>query len=98
MGVDPERSGSKCRLHDAATLKIRSQIATGDLSLGRVRFVEDSKVLVIGESGPGIILETDPEKLIELAKGRVVGDFTTEQCERYWIERCMPDQEEESDD
>lgn len=82
-------------LYDAATLTITSQISTGDPHLRGIKFVGDTELLVIGHSGPGIILETDTEKLIEIAKKRVVGDFREDECERYGIERCMPDEEEE---
>ena len=91
------RGSGEVVVYDAATLSIRSQIATDIPGLGGVKFVGDSELLVIGQSGPAIILETDTEKLIELARNRVVGDFTEEECMQYGIERCMPEPEPEEE-
>ena len=85
-------------VYDAATLTLKSQISTGDPQIRGIRFVGDTEVLVVGLAGPGIILETDTDKLIELAQDRVVGEFTWEECEAFGIDPCPAEPEPEEDE
>ena len=65
-----------------------------------VPFLSNSHLLAIQFSGPGIILTTDTEELIQIARDRVTIEFDWEDCQAYGIEDCpaQPELEEEEPD
>jgi hypothetical protein len=66
------------------------EVQAADRQVRGIKFLSDSNLFVILEGGPGIVLTTDTQKLIQIARDRMVGNFTEEECEKYSIERCIP--------
>jgi hypothetical protein len=45
-------------------------------------------ILAVLRSGPGYIVTTDVDGLLDIARIRVTRDFTTQECSIYRIEPC----------
>ena len=78
-------------IHDLESLEVIQEVNTGTEPIRGISFVDDTHLLVLPNPGPGLILTTNTDELIQIARDRLTRDFTDEECERYSIARCMPE-------
>lgn len=64
------------------------RIPTESAGVGSIAFLTVTHLLAIPKAGPGIILTTDTDELIQIAWDRLKRDFTEEEGNLYNIERC----------
>ena len=80
-------------VYDAETGAKTQQIRVGDDEIRAIALLSGTELLVVPHSGPGLVLTTDIEELIEIARDRVVGSFSEEECELYGFELCPTEPE-----
>lgn len=69
------------------TLHLLQRIPVGE-PLRNLVWLSDNHLMITPISGPGIVVTTDVDELLEVAKSRVTRDFTASECAAYHIDPC----------
>ena len=75
------------KVYSFETLNVLQQIHIGE-PIRNLAWLNDHHLLVIPISGPGIVVTTDVEELLEVADSRVTRTFTASECAAYGIDPC----------
>jgi DNA-binding SARP family transcriptional activator len=76
------------RIHDTETLGLLQSIPFGE-EVTNLEFISDTHLLVVPRTGPGMVVTTDIDELLQLARDRVTRYLTPEECATYHIDPCQ---------
>ncbi|HSF85449.1 MAG TPA: WD40 repeat domain-containing protein, partial [Acidimicrobiia bacterium] len=94
LAVDPSgtliasgRDSGIVKIYSFETLHMLQKIPVGE-PIRNLAWLSEHHVLVTPLSGPGIVVTTDVDELLEVARARVTRSFTASECAAYHIDPC----------
>jgi WD40 repeat protein len=94
VAVDPSgtliasgRDSGIVKIYSFETLHMLQKVPVGE-PIRNLAWLSEHHVLVTPLSGPGIVVTTDVDELLEVARARVTRSFTASECAAYHIDPC----------
>lgn len=94
LAVDPSgtlvaagRDSGIVQVFSLETLHLLQRIPVGE-PIRNLAWLDDHHLLVTPISGPGIVVTTDVDELLEVARSRITRTFTASECAAYHIDPC----------